>query len=66
MAFKERQWPAFNSLLAIWSEDGMPIALGLVGLGLFIIFVVGLFTWRDPSINWDVIASQVQLFISDI
>jgi len=40
--------------------------LGLVGLGLFIIFVVGLFTWRDPSINWDVIASQVQLFISDI
>ena len=41
MGFKEQHWPAFNSLLAIWKADGLPIALSLVGLGLFsLVFVL--------------------------
>jgi hypothetical protein len=66
MGYKERQWPDSNSLLPIRGEARVPIALGLLGLGFLTLFVVCLFTWRDPSINWGDIASQVMLYISDI
>jgi hypothetical protein len=66
LGLKEGRASVFTPLLALWSEGWSIRALCLAALGLWILYVVGLIMWRDPSIDWHGIASQVQLFISDI
>ncbi|MGO9122988.1 MAG: hypothetical protein ACLQPD_35875 [Desulfomonilaceae bacterium] len=58
--------PRFTPLLALWSEGWRIRALCLTALGFWILFVVGLIMWTDPSVNLDQVVSQIRLELFDL
>ena len=62
-----REWklPRFTPLLALWSEGWRIRALCLAALGFWILFVVGLIMWADPSVGLDQVVSQMRLEFFD-
>ncbi len=58
--------PRFTPLFAIWEEGWSIRALWLTSLGLWMLFVVGLIMWRDPSVNLDQVVSQLRLELFDL
>jgi len=62
-----RDWklPRFTPLASMWSEGWWIRALCLTALGLWVLFVVGLIVWRDPSVNLDQVVSQMRLELFD-
>lgn len=57
--------PRFTPMLELWSEGWTIRALCLAALGFWILFVVGLIVWTDPSVNLDQVVSQIRLEIFD-
>ena len=52
-------------MLELWSGGWAIRALCLAALGFWILFVVGLIVWTDPSVNLDQVVSQIRLELFD-